>query len=155
MAEADGALLAGTVTVPLAALVAVRAAAPATVLVTVLVTAGTTAADVTVAGDGGFGWGCDPAGWPWVRLWAVWLTVAGAPLAGDWPGPLPVPPGACPGGVPPAAGPVLWPPGAPAVMSRVTPLTADAAALAAGAAAWFAAGPDPGGGAGTLAAGGA
>ena len=102
----------------------------------------------------------------------MWLTLASAPPAGDWPGPLlGVPPGACPGGVPAAAGPVLEPPDPPGKMSWVTPLTADTAALAAGhagaagalaagalaagAGTWFAAPLAPGGGAGTLAAGAA
>ena len=173
----------------------------ATVPVTALVTAGTALADVAVAGAGvaaaGAGgsvwvWGCDPAGWPgaagpwpWVRLWVVWLTLASAPPAGYWPGPLPgAPDGACPSGVlgaaPPAAGPVLDPPDPPGMMSWVTPRTADTAALAAGAlvtgalvtgalvtgalvagalaaraGTWFAASLVPGGGAGTLAAGAA
>jgi hypothetical protein len=143
VAGAGGALLAGPATV----LVAVRATVP----VTLPVTADTTLADVAVAGadvagtDGsGWLWGCDPADWPgaagpppWVTLWTVWLTLARAPPAGDWPGPpLGVPDGACPGGVltaaAPAAGPVLWPPDPPGKMSWVTTLTADAAALAAG-----------------------
>ena len=102
----------------------------------------------------------------------MWLTPASAPPAGDWPQP---PPGACPGGVlataRPAAGPVLEPPDPPGKMSWVTPLTADAAALAtgvlvaevlatgalvAGAGTWFAAPLATGAaGAGTLAAGAA
>ena len=93
----------------------------------------------------GWVWGCDPAGWPgaagprpWVTLWTVWLTLASAPPAGDWPGlPPGAPDGACPGGVlaaaASAAGPVLEPPDPPGKMSWVTPRTADAAALAAGA----------------------
>ena len=188
VAGAGGAPLAGPATV---VLVAVRATVLVRALVTVpetlLVAAGTTLADVAVAGadvagagadvagagvDGsGWLWGCDPAGWPgaagpplWVTLWMVWLTLARAPGAGDWPGlPPGAPVGACPGGVL-AAGPVLEPPDPPGKMSWVTPLTADAAALAAGAlvagvlaagaGAWFAAPLDPGG-AGTLAAGAA
>ena len=68
----------------------------------------------------------------------MWLTLASAPPAGYWPGPLPgAPDGACPSGVlgaaPPAAGPVLDPPDPPGMMSWVTPRTADTAALAAGA----------------------
>jgi hypothetical protein len=95
-----------------------------------------------------------------VTLWTVWRTLARAPAAGDWPGP---PPGACPGVL--AAGPVLEPPDPPGKMSWVTPRTADAAALAAGAlvagalaagaGTWFAAPLVAGGGAGTLAAGAA
>jgi hypothetical protein len=129
----------------------VRADAPVTVLVsvpvTVLVTVGTTLA---AAAEGAAGsdwlWGCDPADWPgaagprpWVMLRAVWLTLVSAP---------------------PAAGTVPEPPDPPGKMSWATPLTADAAALAAGglvagAGAWFAAPLVPGGGAGTLAAGAA
>ncbi|MGI8450109.1 MAG: hypothetical protein ACR2MP_23615 [Streptosporangiaceae bacterium] len=139
---------------------------------TVLVTTGTTlAADVTLAGADGIGWlwGGDPAGcpgaagpwpWAWVALWTVWLTLARAPPAGDGLGlPLGVPPGACPGDVrpaaaAPAAGPVLWPPDPPGMMSWVSPLTAEAAALVAEVGTWFAPpGLDPVGGAGTLAAG--
>ena len=121
-----------------------------------LVTVDTTlAADVTLAGPDGLGWlgDCDPAvgpcaagpwPWPWLTLWTVWLTLATMPPARDLAGPLlAVPPGACPGGVPPAAaalaaGPVLWPPEPPGMMSWVTALTAEAAALVAEAATWFA-----------------
>jgi hypothetical protein len=136
--------------------------------VTLPVTAGTTLADVAlagtdVAGTGGSGrvWACAPADWPgaarpwpWpsVRLWAVRLTLASAPVAGDWPGPPGAPDGTCPACVlaaaAPAAGPVLEPPDPPGKMSWVTPLTADttapaagalaAGALAAGAGTWFA-----------------
>ena len=186
MAGAGGAPLPGPATVPVAVALTVLAAVRATVPVTALVTAGTTLADVAVAGtdvagagtDGsGWLWGCDPAGWPgatglplWVTLWTVRLTLASAPAAGDRPGlPPDAPVGACPGGVL-AAGPVLELPDPPGKMSWVTPRTADAAALAAGAlaagaltagalaagaGAWFAAPLDPGGGAGTLAAGAA
>jgi hypothetical protein len=85
------------------------------------------------------------------------------PPAGGWFGlSLAVPPGACPGGVPPAAGalaagPVPWPPEPPGMMSWVTPLTAEAAALVAEAAAWFAPPLLAGGadGGGTLTAGAA
>ena len=118
-------------------LVAVRATVPVRAFVTVpetlMVTAGTTLADVAVAGadvagadvagagvDGsGWLWGCDPAGWPgaakprpwpWVRLWTVWLTLARAPPAGDWPAlPPGAPDGACPGGVLAAAASPLGP----------------------------------------------
>jgi len=144
------------VAVPATVLGAVRATVAVTVLVTVpvtpLVTAGTTLADVAVAGAdvagadvAGWVWGCDPAGWPgaaeprpWVRLWTVWLTLASAPPAGDWPAlPPGAPDGTCPGGVlaaaASAAGPVLEPPDPPGMMSWVIPWTADAAALAAGA----------------------
>ena len=139
VAGADGVLLA----VPATVLATVRATVP----VTVLVTAGTALADVAVAevdvADAGAGWvrGCDPAGWPeaarpwpwpWVTPWTVWLTLASAPPAGDWPGlPPGAPDGACPGSVLAAAGPVLEPPDPPGKMSWVTPLTADTAALVA------------------------
>ena len=68
----------------------------------------------------------------------MWLTLARAPPAGDWPAlPRGAPDGACPGGVlaaaASAAGPVLEPPDPPGMMSWVIPWTADAAALAAGA----------------------
>ena len=81
---------------------------PVTVLVTVpvtpLVTAGTTLADAAVAGADVAGVGRAGSGaairragpalrdpGPAVRLWTVWLTLASAPPAGDWPG---LPPGA-------------------------------------------------------------
>jgi hypothetical protein len=134
-------------------LVAVRATVAVTALVTVAVTppvtAGTTLADAAVtgpdaAGTGtGWPWACDPPGCPgaagprpWVTLWTVCPTLASAPPAGDWPAlPPGAPDGACPGGVlaASAAGPVPEPPDPPGMMSWVTPLTADTAALAAGA----------------------
>jgi hypothetical protein len=149
-------------------------AGPATALVDVAVAG----ADGAGAAGSGWLWGCDPADWPgaagpppWATPWTVWLTLASAPPAGDWPGPpLGVPDGACPGGVltaaAPAAGPVLWPPDPPGKMSWVTPLTADtpalaagvlaAGVLAAGAGTWFAPPLAAGAaGGGTLAAGAA
>ncbi len=75
-------------------------------------------------------------------------TAGLAPLLG-------APPGACPGGVL-AAGPVLEPPDPPGKTSWVAARTADAAALATGAGAWFAPPLAAGAaGAGTLAAGAA
>ena len=143
-AGAGGALLAGPATAGGGdQLAAVRATVP----VTALVTAGTALADVAVAGGvagagagGPVALGLRSGGLarrrgtlPWVRLWVVWLTLASAPPAGDWPGPLPgAPDGACPGGVL-AAGPVLDPPDPPGKMSWVTPPTADTAALVTGA----------------------